>query len=162
MSFQYMLDSRTKLNRKLVSKCDSENWPKLFRHFKSFNIGIRTSANHVRHVKIARKRWPSRSHERWGITLWYTSWMPVLEQDMTMYEIMFENETSVNPAQCSSYKRHTPPHPSFLLLDSKLRFNTLLKMPCRCVTCSEQFLLQVALLCSSRCAMLPYLKCCQD
>ena len=68
--------------------------------------------------------------------------MPVLEEDMTMYEMRFENEKSVNPAQWSSSnsKRHTPPHPSFLLLDTNLRYNPLLTMPCRCVTCSEQFL----------------------
>ena len=50
--------------------------------------------------------------------------MPVLEQDMTMYEMRFKNEKSVNPAQCCSSKRHTPPHPSFLLLDTNLRCNT--------------------------------------
>ena len=54
-----------------------------------------------------------------------------------MYEMRFENEKSVNPVQCSSSKRHH----SFLLLDTNLRYNTLLTMPFRCVTCSEQFLL---------------------
>ena len=62
--------------------------------------------------------------------------MSVLEQDMTMYEMRFENEKSVYPVQCSSSKRRH----SFLLLDTNLRYNTLLTIPCRCVTCSEQFL----------------------
>ena len=57
-----------------------------------------------------------------------------------MYEMRFENEKSVNPAQCSSSKRRNQPRPSFLLLDTNLRYNTLLTMPCRCVTFSEQFL----------------------
>ena len=52
-----------------------------------------------------------------------------------MYEMRLENEKSVNPAQ-----RRTQPRYSFLLLDTNLRYNTLLTMPCRCVTCSEQFL----------------------
>ena len=39
--------------------------------------------------------------------------MPVLEQDMKMYEMRFENEKSVNPAQYSRSNRHTPPAPPF-------------------------------------------------
>ena len=39
--------------------------------------------------------------------------------------------------------------------NTNLRHNTLLPMPFRRVTCSEQFLPQAALLCSSRSAMLP-------
>ena len=80
--------------------------------------------------------------------------MPVLEQDMTMYEMRFENEKSVNPAQCSSSKRHIPPRPLLSLFN--LRHNTLLTMtmPCRCVTCSEQFLPgRIAVLAASLCSV---------
>ena len=74
------------------------------------------------------------------VILLYTSWTPVLEQDMTMYEMRFENEKSVNRAQCSSSKHRTQSCHSFVLLDTNLRYNTLLTMPCRCVKRSEHFL----------------------
>ena len=61
----------------------------------------------------------------------------------------FEDENSVNPAQCCSFKRDILPRPLFSL--DKQRHSTLVTMPCRCVTCGEQFLAGRIAVFSSQC-----------
>ena len=97
--------------------------------------------------------------------------LPVVEQDMTMYEMKALHDHVPLFSFIFSHSLIVFIHSYRLLCHSiidiarsqcqghntNLRHNTLLPMPFRCVTCSEQFLPQAALLCSSRSTMLPYL-----